>query len=640
MNLDHDKLKTMNQFIFDPAQNTFRRSDTTLKDFYASWLDAIKNAIRNFDENEEKFDYFGKFRKFVENEHEYTFSPGTEIQVKKKPGNLFEYVHNDVKIIQEVGEALIEVFGYEAFTLLTHGIMTIYIDSNGDCQLKFKNQVFGEIADMGDEFGIKTLVSPRALKSIMDLYLGSYSGQMSFWTSNLLLGHRNVVNIKYQEASGSPFSEERREIIFYPKHSIMFNLFENVLNPEAINVLSRDSIFSYNKELLEMFYNDYLTEKIPSLPSKSSSYRGNEKFVLEGFQEIADVLYQQFEKSSAAAAERIVRHFSSQGLDIRYSKQVLTDYLLIDLIDGLFKSTYKNYHEQISQALQNGKGSLWLKGTPAANTNPEFSGAGLEIRLTFENIDPMKKAKMAWALMVGNYDILASDKELKSLHHVKDTIIEEMKTPVHHIYDKLYNALRAYVHGGDDGNGFYTGRLEETQKFYASFYKPSESGMSKTTALSKKGIKPIELNLENEEEFQKDLACVIYNMVKHMATVVIKQGSQRSPILVLAANQFRVLDEEYIQQNFYSTKISVSLFNEDRHDKRLTQWKDSKTYKDLKKEYKFDPETGGHAFQISNAYPIYVFKDAELFAELFAEIMSQCGTLSESLRPFSPEYLS
>jgi hypothetical protein len=121
---------------------------------------------------------------------------------------------------------------------------------------------------------------------------------------------------------------------------------------------------------------------------------------------------------------------------------------------------------------------------------------------------------------------------------------------------------------------------------------------------------------------------------------MIRQGSRVSPILVLAANQFRILDEEYIHQNFYADKISVSLFNEDRYDKKLTQWKDSKIYKDLKKEYKFDPETGGRAFQIINAFPIYLFRDAELFAELFAEIMSQCGTLSESLRPFSPEYLS
>lgn len=189
---------------------------------------------------------------------------------------------------------------------------------------------------------------------------------------------------------------------------------------------------------------------------------------------------------------------------------------------------------QISQALLLGKGSLWLTGVPVARTNPEFAGDGLEVELIFENVDPMKKVKMAWALAVGAYRLQAMDEQLNSLYHVKDTIIEEMKTPVHHIYDKLYNALKAYVHGGDDGNGFYTGRSEETKNFYVSFYRPRENGMAKRNTLSDKaeGVKSIELSLENEEEFQKDLA-----------RVVIKHGSKVSPILVLAANQFRVLDE-------------------------------------------------------------------------------------------------
>jgi hypothetical protein len=249
---------------------------------------------------------------------------------------------------------------------------------------------------------------------------------------------------------------------------------------------------------------------------------------------------------------------------------------------------------------------------------------------------------MAWALMVANYQIFQKDKELKSLYHVKDTIIETMKAPVHHIYDKLYDALKAY---NDEEEGFYTASPEskyQRDMFYVSFYKPGESGMSKLSAqsaLGSKAIKPIKLNLENEEEFQKDLARVVCTMVKYMATAVIKQGSRRSTILVLAANQFRILEEEYIHQNFYGNKISVSLFNEDRYDNRLTQWEDSDFYDKLKKNYVYDPRTGGRAFQISNAYPIYAFKDAELFVEVFTEIMSQCPTLLESLRPFRPEYL-
>ena len=377
-------------------------------------------------------------------------------------------------------------------------------------------------------------------------------------------------------------------------------------------------------------------EKVNPLPPGFNAYRGNEKLVLEGFQKIADVLYPQFEKSGAAA--RIVRHFSSQDLDVGYSKQVLTDFLLWDLLDGLLQSSVKNYHQQISDALMRGKGSLRLKGSPGARTNLEFAGDGLEVELTFEDVDLMKKVKMAWALMVGNYDKLLGDEGLRSLNHVKDIIIEKMKAPINHIYDKLYNALKAYVHGGEDGNGFYTGRSEGTKNFYVSFYRLRESGMSKENALSKQGVPSIELNLENEEEFQRDLARIVYNMVKHMATILIKHGGQNSPILVLAANQFRILDEEYIHQNFYGDKIRVSMRNPKRDDNN--QWKDSDYYNDLKKEYIYAPATGGRAFQISNAFPIFAFKDKELFAEIFAEIMSQCPSLSRSLRDFRPEYLS
>ena len=232
-------------------ENKFRRSGVSVKDFYASWLDAIKNAIRNHEIGE--IDYFGKFRKFVENEDEFTFSPGEDMLVKEKPGNRFEYVYNDVKIIEEVGEALIEVFGYETFTLLTHGIMTLYIDSNGESQLKCRNQVFNKIADMGDQFGIRTLFTSRALNSIQSLRLGSYVNQMSFWTSNLLLGHRNAVNIKYQDASGSPFSRETREITFYPKHSVMRKLFGNVLTPIILRDCPKIQFFHTIKSLSKGF---------------------------------------------------------------------------------------------------------------------------------------------------------------------------------------------------------------------------------------------------------------------------------------------------------------------------------------------------------------------------------------------------
>ena len=351
------------------------------------------------------------------------------------------------------------------------------------------------------------------------------------------------------------------------------------------------------------------------------------------------MLYPPFEKSGAAA--RIVRHFSSQDLDVGYTKEVVTDFLLWDLLDGLLQSNVKNYYRQISDALMKGKGSLRLMGSLRRHTNPEFAGDGLEVELTFEDVDLMKKVKMAWALAVGAYKIHQYDEQLKSLYHVRETLIEKMKAPVHHIYDKLYNALKAYVHGGEDGNGFYTGYSEETKNFYVSFYKPREKGMAEDNCLTNKGVKSIELSLENEEEFQKDLARVVCNMVKHMATIVIKHGTKVSPILVLVANQFRVLDEEYIHQNFYGKKIQVNIFNKYRDKKGDPQWKDSKEYNDdFKDVYEYDPATGGRAFQISNAFPIYAFRDAELFAELFAEIMSQCPTLSRSIRDFRPEYLS
>ena len=196
------------------------------------------------------------------------------------------------------------------------------------------------------------------------------------------------------------------------------------------------------------------------------------------------------------------------------------------------------------------------------------------------------------------------------------SIRHEIKEPIKHIYKELYTALEKYNEEGyyvtDDGD-------EEKGTFEVYFYNPIASGHTQ------KG--KITLN-PSDPSYKNKLASVVSLMVKKMYTIVIRQKFIRGQdvINVLYADQFGILDESYMKINFYGKQIVGTLQNnyyEDFYEskKERVQWKDSKTYRDLKEEdYKRE------AFTLKNSYPLWRFAETEdhtynkIIARIFNEV--------------------
>ncbi|TFG22760.1 MAG: hypothetical protein EU529_09435 [Promethearchaeota archaeon] len=66
-------------------------------------------------------------------------------------------------------------------------------------------------------------------------------------------------------------------------------------------------------------------------------------------------------------------------------------------------------------------------------------------------------------------------------------------------------------------------------------------------------INQIELDARpgHEEEFKRNLGAVVMYMVKHSATIVVKQGYRNSLYNVLYADPFSFLLDSYMKQAFF-----------------------------------------------------------------------------------------
>jgi hypothetical protein len=410
------------------------------------------------------------------------------------------------------------------------------------------------------------------------------------------------------------------EIMFNPAQSFIHELYSGVQS-QNFKDWTRTTQLRYNKILISRFYRDYFKSLVSPVKFLSSAYKGKPKLILDGFQELIYMLRPALEKSGV---EKIItNYFSSQNLDLKYTRDVMVDLFILDLLDGFYKSSKKSYLEQLTDILIEGKkDSFYLIGPQHAQNNPAYQGKGMKIRIPTDSFDIEKISEIVWSFMYKDYFKLYRDKDIKSIYNIRD----EIKAPILHIYDQLYKALTDY-----NENYYEAGENAEFEKnvFHVVFYTPRISGMSASGNLGSEFT--VKLDLSDPIGFQKNIARVVYLMVKNMATIVVKQGFETSKINVLYANQFKILDEGYIKQNFYGQQIGGSVVNQFRVRLGSEQWIDSILYRELKQEY----ESG--AFTLKNAFPISAFHDADKFDELFSELISHSQRI---LIDFRPEDLS
>jgi hypothetical protein len=111
-----------------------------------------------------------------------------------------------------------------------------------------------------------------------------------------------------------------------------------------------------------------------------------------------------------------------------------------------------------------------------------------------------------------------------------------------------------------------------------------------------------------------------------MYTIVIRQKYEKGYTVtnVLYADQFGILDEDYIKTSFYAQQISGTLQNDyfKKYYENRAQWEDSDTFNDLEeKDYKEG------AFKLENSFPLDLFAETEEFSynKIIARIFSEAA---------------
>ena len=589
----------------------------TIKGFYEAWLDRIKYAINN--PQSSLPDFFYRFTHLASE----SFTTGSDLQVIKDPSHS-EFGKDDFTLIEKIREALIEVFGYEAFTLLDHGIMSFSRDINGNYEVIFRNHPRRESARMLNFYGIGSLIDVKTTNIFVGEQIGGYTVPTAFWSSHLIMGYTIDYNIRVIDENGNP-SDQLMTMDVFPSQSLLSSLYQGY---SIVTVSVTEDISSteaqFNKRILIQFLVDYYSKVVPPVDFGTSDYIGTIDSIIEGRQILLELLYSMFIDKISNIDIRGV--FPDQVLDEFYAKDVTLDYMSLYFLEYLYKPQSKtglierDYVKLIKDALiQNGgiiqigsshKGSSQTINPLFDATDPENRLDGLEITIDLSKFTPDILQKIIWTLHYDGKFEIDFNKKVKSTQHVTDSI----KDPIIHLYTTLYNTLKAY------SKDYYAlgPRSQPRTDFSVSFYRPSLSGMSKISALSNQFSGELsrnridEIDFSNEENFRKQVASIVFYMVKYCSAINIKQGYYNSRINVLYADLLGILDEGYMKQNLYGDQIGGSLTNPNNDN----AWLESDYLKDLPFEY------SKGAFRLSSLFPIWLFSDVDQFHIWFTELFN------------------
>lgn len=625
-----DVLKTMNPTKNMLSSMTYYRllNDKVLKNintekgFFEAWLERITYALSNPQVGTPNCFY--KFKHLAK----LSFTSGTDLQIINDATHP-EFGKNDYKLIESIKEALIEVFSYEGFTLLDHGIMSFTTDSSGNYDIVFKNHPRHELELMLNQYNIGTIIDTKGSNLFNDLRVGSYTRISAFWASDLIMGHRQFFDVSTIDENGIETTSPM-EMVTLPSNSLMNSLYTEY----SLNRL-RELNTLYNKEILLGFFKDYYSDLVPSLKTGVSNYIGNIDSILEGRQILLEMFYRMFVNKISTVD--LTNYVPNQLLDKFYSKEVTLDYMVLEFLEYIYKPQSKtgvierDYIKLIKEALTNNGGVIEMGSSVTGSamtknklfdaTDPASGKSGLQITIDLSLFTPEQLQKVLWTLHFdGVFEI-----DFKKNILLTQNIINEIKSPFIHLYTTIYNTLKSY------SQDFYTSTTRTD--FSVSFYKPSLSGMSKMSALSNQlsgelGSNKIDkIDFTNEEEFRRQIAAITFYMVKYLATINVKQGFSGSQTSVLFANLLKVLDEEYMKQNFYGDNIGGTLLNSANDN----AWLESDYFEDLPYEF-------AQGFSLSALYPIWLFTNADSFhnvvTDMFNDMRANFGGASSIFPTF------
>jgi len=607
----------------------------TQKDFWSAWLKGIQDAINNPSPNTPN--YFQKFE-FLST---VSFSSGDSLKMIVDPSNPSKFIVNDYQIIEWVRDAIVEAIGYEAFTLLNHGVIS-FSEVDGEYVLHSRNhQKDADTQDFWDSrlsnFGIGTIVDKRTIP-FEGSGLNGYNRPTMFWASDLILGHRQDLKILFIDENGIRTPSYTKTLLTLNNQPLLAELYSDF--PQ---IVYQGRFLRYNREILSNFFSDYYSAYVPVLAPYENSYSGTIDSILEGRQLLLEMLWSMiFEKVSKMDIPSI---FPSQTLDKTYAQYVTRDYAMLIFLDLLYRPRAgqrdevinRDYINLIKNALIQGSGSITLGSTytqsgQALTGNPIFDATdpvsgkrGLEISIDITRFTPEVLAKILWTL---HYDSLMAPyfrSKIRKIENIENKITD----PIIHLYQTLYNTLKEY-----QTKYYAVGSLSQPRTdFSVSFYRPGLGGMNARTTLARQftdikkntitGIDPT-----NEVEFRKKIASIVFYMVKYSATISMKQGLGNSLIHVLYADLLRILNVEYMKQNFYSTTgtIAGSLQNPNNEN----AWINSQYFANLPSEYRKE------GFSLSTMFPVRLFTDADSFQIWFAKLFNDMATNYEGSNNIYP----
>ena len=519
-----------------------------------------------------------------------------------------------------IRDAMIEAFSFEAFTLLEHGIMSFSVDTNGNYEIAIKSHKNKYLERLFSDFRLGTLIDTKTKGLLTGTTISPYTRTVEFWAANLLLGYRQTLDITIINKLGK-ITTDKRTMLFKPPNSILSRLYTNY----PVVAFSKFDC-AINSEILKEFFNDYHKDLVTPL-FYSNDYIGTVENVIEGRQLLLKLFYDMiFETVSRMD---ISGEFQDATLDEAYAKDVVKDYAMLLFIEYIYKpisttgTIDRDIIKLVKEALLNGGGVIHLgstqifgedKGTsnPIFDaTDPDHGKDGLEVAIDLSRFTPEVLAKIIWTL---HYDGL-QEVQLKNDIKLVENIQEKIEEPIIHIYTTLYNTLTKYF------DNYYAGPTERTD-FHVSFYRPMLGGINEFTTLThaftgevKKNVIKLDLDPSKETEFKKNLAAVVFYMVKYISSINIKQGYYNSKIHVLYASILRILDPNYMKQNFYvdQNTLSGGLTNDFNDD----AWIKSDDYINLHSEYR------DGAFTLHNLFPIWLFSGANKFHEWFAALFTR-----------------
>ncbi|HEC40184.1 MAG TPA: hypothetical protein ENI29_18240, partial [bacterium] len=440
------------------------RNSPTIKQFWGRWLERIQFALNNPQTSSPSFfSEFAHLKKF-------SFTTGPDLQV-------IENGKDDFRLIKLVREALIGIFSYEAFTLLDHGILSFSIDSEGNYQPLYKNHPRDMLSKILVNFKIGTLIDYKSLNPFGGGRgnIGSYTVTTSMWTSSLLLGHRQSLKGYYIDKNGVKTDYEQ-VMVSKPPSSMLNGLYEGYPSIE----FSKSDV-KFNEILINQFYNDYYSSQVPPLSAGSSDYKGTIKEIIEGRQILLELYQNMF--FQRIANDDVFEHFTGQGLDPVFTRDVLLDYMILDFSEHIYSPRFggiidRDYIKVIKIALMQGGGSIQMGSSTLGMghtssplfdaTNPDEGKDGLKISIDFRSFTLDKLKKVIWTLHYDANFRKDFNRDIKQIRNIEAMI----KDPIIHIYTMLYNTLKTYF------NDYYqqSPRSKPRTTFAISFYRPGLGG--------------------------------------------------------------------------------------------------------------------------------------------------------------------